>query len=511
MTNMRFSGTFWTLSAFWLVGLFAIAGCRAPAVDFPAVSVVSEARLAGAAAAYDTDGDGVAELFGYANQAGRIDRIAYVTAPTTHQAGEAGRVIIDLDALPAGRCRHLVIILDGFGYDVVRDYYDAGGLRMFHPPAKVVAPYPTLTDPSIEDILGYVPCRAFEAMYFDRSANRLSGGAWDYLAGENQPYNDLLDYRADLLWDAIGYVASWEVFEKEIHDIKRLFDARSGKETIVYLVSSAGVSTVAGQAGQVRCLQMVEQLVNQVIFETRGLTKVTLLADHGHSYSPAQLIDLEEHLKGNGWRLTKSLSGPRDVVYVQFGLLTYASFATNSPADLAGDLVACKGVQLASFATDDTVVVLAPDGQRAVIARDQGNHDNHARFSYTPSGGDPLEILAVLATLEADQAGFYDADELLAATVDHKYPAPLQRLWRAHFGLVENVPDVIISLADNFYAGSASFAGSVDIASTHGGLNRNNSVTFIMSTAGELSGPMRSADIPDRMENMLGWNWPACK
>jgi len=494
--NVRAGSIASAIVTFLAAGGLLVAGCRKP-VDFPTGSDSKLAASLGAAAAYDPDHDGRADYFLYADPAGRIDRIAYDLS-----GDEKPDQVIPLDAIPFGQCRHLVLILDGFAYELVRQYYDAGGLRMFWPPSRVVAPYPTMTDVCIQDIIGGVPCRAFEALYFDRRGNRLVGGSGDYLAGKNEPYNKLLQYRADTLWDAIGYVDPWAVFGKEINDVKRLFDGGQGRQVMAYFVSSAGVGTRMGGDGQKKCLQRVEQLVNQIVCETRGLTKVTLTSDHGHSYTPGKRVDFDGYLRRKGWRPAKSLQKPRDVVQIAFGLVTFAAFATRRPAALAEDLVGCDGVELASFAEGGSVVVLGRNGQRARITR-----KNNA-YGYHSTGGDPLELKGILAGLTPDEAGLYDADALLAATVSHQYPAPLQRLWRAHFGLVMNSPDVIVSLADDAFAGSASFAGTVSIASTHGSLNYTNSVTFIMSTIGPMPPYMRSRDIPAQMKSLTGTDWP---
>jgi len=476
----------------------SLAGCRDP-VHFPMDSMVEAARQFHAAGAYDTDGDGKADFFTYSDADGRINRIAY------SNGGGRPDAEVDLDAIPPQACRHLVIILDGFGYDVVKRHYDEGGLRLFHAPSRVVAPYPTMTDTSLEDALGYIPCRSFEALYYDHRRGELAGGSLAYLQGGNQPYNRLLQYRAGMIWDAIGYLYPWSVFGKEINDVKRRFDKAATQELIAYIVSSAGVGTRRGAEGQRQCLRRVDQLVHQVVWETRGLVKVTLLADHGHSYTPARRIPLEDHLGKKGWRIVDRLRKPKDVAYIRFGLETYASFATNEPAELAADLVAAEGVDLASYAQKDAVVVLGRDGGRAVIRQKAGKH------KYEPAEGDPLKLKDVLAGLKADAEGYYDADALLAATVSHEYPAPLERLWRAHFGMVEDPADVIISLENRFFSGSTSFSGAVNVASTHGGFNNANSVTFIMSTAGALPAFMRSAEIPKNLREVLGTSFPMRK
>jgi hypothetical protein len=491
-----------------LVCLLGLApfGCQAP-VHFPLGTLAEAARQAGAVGAYDTDGDGKADFFTFADSAGRINRIA-------HSCGASGKCdsIVDLDAVPVANCRHLVIILDGFGYDVVKRYYDEGGLRFFHAPSRVVAPYPTLTDSCLEDALGYIPCRSLEALYYDRRLGQVVGGSGAYLEGRNQPYERLLQYRAGYIWDAIGYVYPWQVFGKEINDLKRTFDQTMTREVIAYVVSSAGVGTQKGAEGQRQCLQKVDQLINQVVWETRGLVKLTMFADHGHSYTPSKRILLEDHLTAKGWRIVDRLQKPKDVAYIRFGLETYASFATDQPAELAGDLIAHPGVIVASYAQKDAVVVLAGYGHpkesagrtisSALIRRKNG------RYKYEPIKGDPLKYTEALARLPADAEGYYEPDAMLAATIEHDYPAALERLWRAHFGLVENPPDVIISLDNQYFSGSAAFGGAVTVASTHGSLDRSNSTTFIMSTAGALPPFMRSADIPRNMEKVLGTTFP---
>jgi len=486
----------WTLATL-VMGLAALPmGCRKP-VHFPESSIPAAAADAGAVGAYDTTGDGRADFFTFANAGGRINRIGYATG-TDGQAG----AIVDLDAIRPAQARHLVLILDGLAYDLVRKYYDEGGLRMFHAPGRVVAPYPTMTDLCMEDLFNYLPCRGFESLYFDRKVNRLVGGSAAYLEGHNEPYNRLLQYRASLLWDAIGYLYPAQVFGKELNDAKRIFDAAKTQEMIAYFVSSAGVGTRMGADGQRRSLQQIERLIRQVLHETRGLTKVTLLADHGHSYTPGRRIALEEHLTARGWKLRESLRGDDDVVYVRFGLVTYATFAARRPARLATDLIAAEGVELASYADQGAAVVLGRDGAKAVVRHKAG------RFAYEATAGDPLKLKKILASVPADGGGYYDADALLAATATHEYPAPLQRIWRAHFALVENPPDVIVSLADAFYAGSKSFAGSVRVASTHGGLNYTNTVTFVMSTIGPLPKVMRSRDVAGHLARLLGRPWP---
>ncbi len=456
------------------------------------------ARRAGAGRAYDWDTDGRAEVFLLAGPDGRLSRLGYDI--DDDQMPES---FVELDGIDADRCRHLLIFLDGFAYDVVREFYDGGGLRMCHPPSKVICPYPSMSDMSISDVLGYMPVQGYEATFYDRQAGKVVGGALAYISGFNQPYVGEYHYRADLIMDAIGYLFPTAAFGREINQCKKVFDRRETREVLSYYSSSAGVSTVHGKDGQLTCLRRVDAFIAQLLAETRGLTKVTVVSDHGHTYTPGRLLPLEAHLRERGWRLRDRLDEPNDVVYVRFGLVTYAGLDAQRPGDLAGDVATCPGVDLVSHADGNDVVVLDARGGRARVRR-LGD-----RYAYEPSRGDPLKLAGILATLTPDDRGAYDADELLAATVDHEYPAPLQRLWRAHFALVHHPPDVVASLRNDYYTGTKAFEGAIEMVSTHGSLNRINSTAFIMSTAGALPKVLRSREIPRAMRELLGTSrWP---
>ena len=469
--------------------LLATVGCRPPAVTFPAEPIARTASRCD----YDTDGDGKADFFLLAEKTGRFDRIAY-----DRDGDGKPDHIIHLDAIDPRLARHLVIVLDGIPYDVLKAYYERGHLRVFHPPAVVISPYPVLTDLALEDAFGYMPCEGPEARYFRRSTNAKTGGTLDYLAGRNEPFARIIGYRAWPAYDAAAYFWPEPVFRKELNSAKRLWDHRRRQEEIVYFVSAAALGTRKGKAGQLHCLRQCERLINQVLFETGGLVKITLFADHGHTNTPCRPAKLDEFLRARNWRLTDRLKGDRDVAMIHFGLVTYAAFNTRRPARLVDDLLKSPAVELASYVEGDAVIVRTPDGGEAAIRSKDGKS-----FQYDTRRGDPLGL--------ADLAkGKVTGRRLLHATVKarHEYPDALYRLWRAHFALTENAPDVIVSLDDHYYNGSQAFAGAVSMASTHGGLNWRNSATFFMTTAAAVAGPLRSEDIPAVMRKIFRRPFP---
>jgi hypothetical protein len=489
------------LPAVLIIALFA-AGC-ACGIKFPASPLSQADTERGKEAAYDTDGDGRADYFTFSDESGRVAVIAY-----DYSDDGAPDSFVNLASLPAERCRHFVIILDGVPYDAVKEFYDAGHLRMFYPPSRVVTVFPAMTDLGIEDALGYIPCPSMEASYYNRRNGGMTDGAWDYLRAKNAPGDALLDYRAFMLLDTAAYFSPWQVFKHEIKGAKAVFDRRDRQDVLAYFVGSAGMGTVNGKEGHVRCLEMVERMVNQITWESRGMVKFTMFADHGHTYTNSQRLDMSAPLEKKGWRPATRLKDKKDFIQIEFGVVTYAAFYTHDAPALSADLAGIDGVDLAAYHADGKVFVNSKRGS-AVISEKDG------RFKYEPEGGDPLQLNDIIAALKAagkvDENGFIDDRALFEATATHIYPDPLRRLWRAFYALVENVPDVMVSLEDKWYGGSPGYNLLVKIASTHGSLNHNNSVTFVMSTAGPLPPVMRIEEISKHISAILGRQFPPHK
>ena len=484
----------------WIVaGLTAAAmiGCGEP-IRFPAVADEQAAADAESYRAYDVEGDGVADFFLFADESGRVDVIAYDRSAD----GLPDRPLA-LSDVPFGRARHLVLIVDGVGYNIAKELHDEGALRLFHPPSRVIAPYPTMTDICLAQALDSQAPLAYEAKYYDHESGRIVGGSDAYLNETNEPHLRKVHFSAATLWRALGFLFPGHMFKRELADVQKAYRDHDEREFIAYFGATAAVGTRESVAGHRDVLLRMEQLAHELLYDSGGLVKVTLMSDHGHGYVECQPVRVEAHLADKGWRLRNRLEGDRDAVWIRFGLVTFTSFATRDPAGLAADLVGCEGLDIISYTDEDRVVVLNGAGQRAVV------HRSDQRYRYEPVDGDPLRLTPILATLSVDANGFVSADDLLVATADHEYPAPLQRLYEGHFAAVQNPADVVCSLTDGYFAGSGGFAGSVKVASTHGSLDRINSTAFIMSSIGPLPELMRSADIPQHMGALTGAPWPS--
>ena len=496
--RLRLSGV--RLAALGLGIAFLAAGCAGP-LRFPSASLAEKETSAGLVQAYDTNGDKRADYFTTQGPDGRIDRIAYDTT-----GDGAVDSFVRLDDIPFADCRHIVFVLDGIPYDLVQQFRAKGRLRLFYPPARVISTYPSMTDLALAEVFVSPKPLGFESLYYDHRANRLTGGSGDYLSLKNGAWARVVDYRAGTILDPISYIYPNYVFARELNDFTNLLAQRDRRHVIGYFVSTAGLATRDGVRGIEKALDAVDRLSHQLVAESRGLVKITVLADHGHTLKRCERIDFRKFLSDKGWRVTDRLNGPRDVAPVEFGLITYASFAAHDRPALAADLLQHDGVRLTLYQEGGAIVVRTRDGEARIERRDD-------RYRYRASAGDPLELAPILERLKAegkvDADGFVADRDLFLATATHRYPDPLDRLWRAFTGMAENVPDVIADLSDGYYAGAATRATWFDsAASTHGDLGRMSSTTFIMSTIGPMTGPLRSRDIPQTLERLTGEPWP---
>ncbi len=469
------------------------AGC-APGVRFPTPLAV-RVQSAETVSCFDVDRDGRADYWEYQDTGGRKHAIAY-TLPPTHEPGPR----IELDALPPSECPHLVIVLDGVPFGVVEDLWQQGHFRLFHPPSRVICGYPSMTDLALAEMFHTGPCLGYQALYFDRRANRLSDGNAVYLSGRNSPWLSAMNYRCSLWWDVKVYLDPQAVFQHELADMLRTFRTVQTGEARAYSVGSAGLGTRGGRPAIERYLQDIDRLCEQIVYERHGQVKITLTADHGHNLVANRLVSFDELLKAGGYHPARSLRGPRDVVTIAYGLVTYAEFETHDPGGVGQCLLQDEDVELVCYPHGDAIVVCARTGQARITKGPDG-------FAYDATSGDPLRLAPVLERLRRDgkvsAAGAIDEEALFQATLDHEYPDPLARLWGAFHEVVENPPDLIANLRDGACHGSKFFLAMIgQVSSTHGSLNRMNSTTFVMTMLGDLPPALRSREVLPALEKL---------
>lgn len=463
------------------------AGC-AGVVRFPAPQSTQQVD-AERTLAFDTDGDGRPDYWQFAGADGRKTALAYAL-PGTATPGPR----INLDDQPAADCPHLLIALDGVPFDVVADLWQRGHFRLFRPPARVICCFPSMTDLALAELFHAGPCPGYEALHFDRGANRLSDSSAVYLSGRSSPWLAQMSYRCSLWWDVLVYLNPQPVFDHEVQGMLRTFRGVQSGAAYAYSVGTAGLGTRGGRPAIEKYLLAIDRLCEQLVFERQGRVKLTLTADHGHNLVANQRVSFNRRLRAAGYRPARALHGPHDVVPIAYGLVTYAGFHTTDAPGVARCLVQDDSVEFAAYPAGDVIEIVDRAGTARLMRGGGG-------WRYEPGLGDPLRLNGIIARMKRDghvtSAGDIDDEAIFQATLKHYYPDPLARLWRAFHGQVENPPDVIANLRDGACHGSGFFYAMVGgrVASTHGALNARNSTTFALTTLGELPPGLRSADV----------------
>jgi hypothetical protein len=445
--------------------------------------------------AFDMNHDGRPDFWEYQPADGRIRALAYAT-PGTDEPGPR----IELDDIPVNECPHLLIGLDGVPFEVVDDVWRQGHLRLFRPPTRVVCCFPSMTDLAYADLFHDGPCLGYQALYFDHQANRRSNGDAVYLKGGNSPWLADVDYRCSLWWDALVYLSPQAVFHHELAGMRRAFQTVADGEAWAYSVGTAALGTRGGRPAMERYLQEIDAFCQQIVYERKGRVRITLTADHGHDLVANRLVSFDGVLKAGGYHSARALHGPRDVVTVAYGLVTYADFATQDPAGVAQCLLQHEDVEFACYPAGNALVVRSRTGEARITKGSSG-------FVYEPTGEDPLRLAPIIEQLrragQVSPAGEIVGDALFQATLDHYYPDPLARLWAAFHELVDNPPDLIVNLRDGACHGAKFFYAMIGKpASTHGALNRRNSTTFVLTTLGALPPALRTREVLPALERL---------
>ncbi len=490
----------------FLAGLPSLA-CAGPAPRlFPAEPAARKDLPGGAVELrYDTDHDGTADFAERLSPKGRIVALQYDPA-NADGATDANTVV--LDALAAGDCRALLIILDSIPFDLVREARNEGRFRLFHPPSRIISPFPVMTDVCLSEFFAVSPCPGVESKHYD--GERLTDAYGTYLGETNLPWLRFTDYHLDPRLHGAAYLRPRAWFDHELRRTQELFHESAARTFTAYAVAPSGIGMKRGREGHRAALARLDRFCKSIMHETRGRVRITLMSDHGHNLVRGRRLNLSRLLRNEGYRPADSLRQPGDVVIPEFGLVTYAAIHTREPEKVAAAAIGLEGVDLAAYLEDrarpdddrrtddarsqtvDRVVVLSAGG-RATLSR------RGASYRYFVDAGDPLQLLPILERLKTDRLvdadGFVADVALFNATADHVYPDAVHRLWRAFHGLVRHTPDVLVSLEDGYHHGSALLSALLDPAAAHGNLLAPGTAGFVMTMAGPLPSVLRMEDV----------------
>src|ERR1044071_7528335 len=389
---------------------------------------------------------------------------------------------------PQERPRRLLLCLDGVPFEVVREAKSRGMFDNFGEPARLLSPFPTLTNVALAEMLGATPPNGYESLYFDREAKELRGGVRKYI-GRRTPdkvpssYMDELDYQEPLAFEFLIYVATDAVWRADMRRFReRFLSAPHTRDFFGFLKATDGLLHIGGPERLAVALESLDRLLREIQRAAGSETEVVLFSDHGMNLVENRRVNLQSHLARNGYEVVSHMRRPRGKRRVSapgFGLCGYAALYCGEETDrgaLAESLRDLEGV-------DFSVYREGAAGARIHRAEREGE----PFYRYEQLSGDPLRLAPAAHTLGAegclDAQGFARDADWLARTWGPTDPDALANVYGSVFApRVRHTADVLVSLNDGFYYGATSFSRMVRLLATHGNALRSSSHPFLMST-----------------------------
>ena len=403
--------------------------------------------------------------------------------------------------------KRLILAIDGVAYRDMKalqegvTYKNAKG-RQFHrqafhqgyyPVSRNVSTFPSTSDVAWTDIFGDRPLPGYQRTYFSAAANsQISiNGVTTTMEHEHQMHWEL----ENSLLRTLGYVCPVHTYKYEVHEFAKDFLNTKSKADnyYVYIRTPDDAQHLARDIFAMLCAldeKLQELRAHYKAREGRDL-EILILSDHGNNHAGAgKRVEVRNFLKRSGYRITKSLLDPKDVVLPTTGIESWVEIH-NSPTEterLVQLLWHLKGVDVLTAqdpGQTNRFVVMNSKGERAII---DWNPAKNA-FRYSTEAGDPIDYRPVIEALskgnQLDSDGFATAAAWMAETLAHRYPLALERIVRGHTHVTLNPATILISL-DNHYvhAGWLVKKGSelVTFGGTHGALDDLNSNGMVLSS-----------------------------
>jgi hypothetical protein len=396
------------------------------------------------------------------------------------------------------RPRRLLLCLDGVPFEVMRAAKSRGMFDNFEEPARLLSPFPTLTNVALAEMLGATPPNGYESLYFDREARELRGGVRKYI-GRRTPdkvpssYMDELDYQEPLAFEFLIYVATDAVWRADMRRFReRFLSAPRGRDFFGFLKATDGLLHIGGPERLAVALRSLDRLLHEIQREAGSETEVVLFSDHGMNLEENRRVNLQTHLARNGYEVVSHMRRPRGrrrVSAPAFGLCGYAALYCGEETDRAELSEALRGLEGVDFS------VYREEGGGAAVVSGAGGHarivraerDGETFFRYERLDGDPLglseEARALADAGLLDGSGFARDADWLARTWGHTYPDALANVYGSVYApRVRHTADVLVSLRDGYYYGANAFSRMVRLLATHGNALRPSSTAFLMST-----------------------------
>ena len=390
--------------------------------------------------------------------------------------------------MSVSRPRRLLLCLDGVPHNVIEQERGRGLFDSFKAPARLLSPFPTMTNVALSAMLGATPPAGYESLYFDRKARELRGGIRKYV-GRRTPdkvpssYMDELDYQEPLPFEFLIYVAPEKVWRADMQRFRDSF--RSTPQTrdyFAFLKATDGLLHAQGPARLAVALESLDQILKEIRGYCGDETEIVMFSDHGMNLEENRRVPLLSTLQRRGFK----------VVIPAFGLCSYAAAYCDGDQipEVARASVELTGIDFAVYKDETAVVIESARGQARIEYEPASDS-----YRYVIVSGDPLQLGSFPNAFATDATWF-------ERTAGHRYPNAVANIYKSLFTpRVKHTADVLLSLNDGYYYGWTPFGRFVRLRATHGNALQASSNAFLMSTHREFPAFVRADDAKPLLRN----------
>jgi hypothetical protein len=380
------------------------------------------------------------------------------------------------------RPRRLLLCLDGVPHALIEQARGRGLFDGFHSPARLLSPFPTMTNVALSAMLGASPPAGYESLYYDRAAGELRGGLTKYI-GRRTPdkipssYMDDLDYQEPLPFEFLIYVVPEKIWRADMQRFRERFKAApQTRDYFAFLKATDGLLHAQGPERLGVALESLDKILKEIRAVCGEETEIVMFSDHGMNLEENRRVNLATILRERGF----------EAAVPAFGLCSYAAVYAHDDQripEIARAIVELTGVDFAVYKSATDVVVESERGQARIEHAPATNS-----YRYVKVSGDPLD-------LNRFQNGFATDATWFAQTTTHRYPDALANIYKSLFTTrVKHTADILVSMKDGYYYGWSPFGRFVRLAATHGNAMQSSSNAFLMSTHRQFPAFVRADD-----------------
>lgn len=398
--------------------------------------------------------------------------------------------------------RHLVLGLDGVGYQTMIRLYEGGYFRDFYAPSPMVASFPSISDPNWAILMDAPLPESYTKAYFNLKRETSSGkGAPEgslinhitsppiYESGFHFKAEGAFEHLAIMTWTQTSALVWLSKLESTI------LEARNIETYFAFIMNTDILAHVQGESGLLEYLSQVDKTIRRIKQQIQAKygyeLEITLISDHGNHWVKPKDIDFESPLKNAGWLWKDSLSNNKHYGYVAPEIISFAAFYTlaGQEEDFAKRLSHNKDIEVSAFVSGPNQIDFYSNKERDHV-RIQVD-PNAQTVSYTViKGQDPL-----------DQSRLFKRktlrwDEYFQLSHTHEYPYAAVRLWEGFFRNVSTPASVLASpkLGHVFSNRTLQMLTAVrGLQGMHGSLHTSETLGVFMSTKNP-TGPIRPED-----------------